>query len=152
MSFPPLSQTEYTDTCTSCVVEYSLTVRGRSHWMQSSANTVTVFMSSVTMDAQVDVDTHVVWKDPYCADCNKLWQSGYHISLNRSRALNTSRASNISQMSWFTYWSSLTGLHCASWHDMKLSIFWLPYFRLPIWTYRWPLNKHACCLCDVTIS
>jgi len=36
------------------------------------------------------------------------------ISSNRSRALNTSQVSNISRESWFTYWSSLTGVHCAS--------------------------------------
>jgi len=57
---------------------------------------------------------------------------------NRGRALNTSRALNISRGSWFTYWSSLTGMHClqcASWHDMKLglSVFWLPY--------SYPLSK-----------
>jgi len=34
---------------------------------------------------------------------------------------------------------------------MKLSIFWLPYFRLPISTYHWPFNKRAYCLCEIQI-
>jgi len=39
-----------------------------------------------------------------------VWRSG----INRGRALNTSQVSNISPGSWFTYWSSLTALHCLS--------------------------------------
>jgi len=36
----------------------------------------------------------------------------YRSCTNRGRALNTSRVLNISWGSWFTYGSSLTGLHC----------------------------------------
>ena len=38
--------------------------------------------------------------------------SSYRISSNKGRALNASRALNISRGLWFTYWSSLTGMHC----------------------------------------
>ena len=50
----------------------------------------------------------------------------YRISSNWSRALNTSRASNISRGSWawFTYWWSLTGLHCLCVISVRHGTIW----------------------------
>jgi len=59
-------------------------------------------------------------KTYYCS----AWLSQYRISSNTVRALNTSRVSNISQGSWFTYWSSLTGLHCQRVISVRQSVSW----------------------------
>ena len=64
---------------------------------------------------------------------------------------NTSRASNISRGHIHWVWQVWTVSTSVVYVRHEAISIWLPYFRLPIWTYHWPFNICAYCLREIHI-